>query len=171
MIKKNIFLICVGGLILLEIVVFFFALPSSNTVQQYSGPQTTLPTPMKVSGNFISAPMVAKSPLQTHPSLPTKGEGDTVAIPYGARLPAALMDEGAADDNQGIRDMLGSIRDDFFANYQASLAAGHSDGEAWDTALHASDERYRAIFGQEAYDEAVSASADDAATDYNSPSR
>ena len=88
------------------------------------------------------------------------------SIPQGAMLPAAFMDEGNPEDSEGVKELLLSLEKEFQEEYETELHKGLTPEEAWENARSKSDERYRGLFGQEAYLEALNLAAEEARTDW-----
>jgi hypothetical protein len=89
-----------------------------------------------------------------------------ISIPQGAMLPAAFMDEGNLEDSEGVKELLLSLEKEFQEEYETELHKGLTPEEAWENARSKSDERYRGLFGQEAYLEALNLAAEEARTDW-----
>jgi hypothetical protein len=89
-----------------------------------------------------------------------------ISIPQGAKLPAAFMDEGNLEDSEGVKELLLSLEKEFQEEYETELHKGLTPEEAWENARSKSDERYRGLFGQEAYLEALNLAAEEARTDW-----
>jgi hypothetical protein len=89
-----------------------------------------------------------------------------ISIPQGAKLPAAFMDEGNPEDSEGVKELLLSLEKEFQEEYGTELRKGLTPEDAWENARSKSDERYQALFGQEAYLEALNLAAEEARTDW-----
>jgi hypothetical protein len=89
-----------------------------------------------------------------------------IPIPLGAKLPAAFMDEGNPEDSEGVKELLLSLEKEFQEEYETELRKGLTPEEAWENARSKSDERYQALFGQDAYLEALNLAAEEARTDW-----
>jgi hypothetical protein len=98
-----------------------------------------------------------------HPSLDSELQ---VPIPFGATLPAALMDHGSEDDIPQITEMLISLEQEFFSELRSMEDSGIPMEELWEQLRAKYDERYIALFGQDAYLEATSLAAEEAREDY-----
>lgn len=90
----------------------------------------------------------------------------THEIPFGAILPAALMDHGSEDDSPQITEMLISLEQEFFSELKGMKDSGIPMEELWEQLRAKYDERYIALFGQDAYLEATSLAAEEAREDY-----
>ena len=76
------------------------------------------------------------------------------------------MDEGNLEDSEGVKELLLSLENEFQEEYETRLRKGLTPEEAWENARSKSNERYQALFGQEAYLEALNLSAEEARTDW-----
>jgi len=99
------------------------------------------------------------------PQADSKPSHDVIDVPQGAKLPAALMDVGSEEDSPQVREMLASLGDEFFDDLNSTTSSGIPLEDAWEKARTASDERYRALLGQDAYLQVLSLAAEDAASD------
>jgi len=104
-------------------------------------------------------------PIQKSDIHPTDAELQ-ISIPQGAKLPAAFMDEGNPEESEGVKELLLSLEKEFQEEYGTELSKGLTPEEAWENARSKSDERYQALFGQEAYLEALNLAAEEARTDW-----
>lgn len=106
-------------------------------------------------------------PAPTIPAAPIaisspEADGSPIPVPAGTRLPAVLIDLGQTTNQlAGVADQIAAAYLDRGTATNSSTAPtrssakesrpGASEAPAWDAAREAADERYRAIFGQEAY--------------------
>lgn len=159
----------------LAIIVFGFAVfllvPSSNNLslnsyQEYETKIKKRQNDFGFSGkNNVRPSEQPSEPIQKsviHPS----GAELQISIPQGAMLPAAFMDEGNPEDSEGVKELLLSLEKEFQEEYETELHKGLTPEEAWENARSKSDERYRGLFGQEAYLEALNLAAEEARTDW-----
>ena len=93
-----------------------------------------------------------------------------IEVPQNYSIPATLMDAGAPDDSQETKAMMKSIMDDFANSIQVAKNSGQKEVDAWEEARQKADERYRLLFGEDAFKEASLAAAIDAIEE-NNPAR
>ena len=149
----------------------FLLVPSSNNLPlkshhknetEIKNRQTELGFSEKNNAKPLEQP---SGPIQKSDIHPTGAELQ-ISIPQGAKLPAAFMDEGNPEDSEGVKELLLSLEKEFQEEYGTGLRKGLTPEDAWENARSKSDERYQALFGQEAYLEALNLSAEDARTDW-----
>jgi hypothetical protein len=147
-----------------------------NPPAQSRGPSPVADSPISAGQYRRQTPQPGRpasgaeiSPSRPSPTAPSAisspdANGQVIPIPARTRLPAVLIDLGQATDQQA------SVADEIAAAYldrgavanpsgrpnPASVANPGTRPEAseapeWDAAREASDEHYRAIFGQDAY--------------------
>ncbi len=104
-------------------------------------------------------------PIQKSDIHPTGSELQ-ILIPQGAKLPAAFMDEGHSNDSEAVKELLLSLEKEFQEEYETELRKGLTPEEAWENTRSKSDERYQALFGQDAYLEALNLAAEEARIDW-----
>ena len=148
----------------------FLLVPSSNNIslnsyQEYETKIKTRQTDFGFSGKNYAKPSEQPSePIQKSVIHPSDAELQ-ISIPQGAMLPAAFMDEGNLEDSEGVKELLLSLEKEFQEEYGTELQSGLTPEEAWENARSKSNERYQALFGQEAYLEALNLAAEEARTD------
>ncbi len=120
---------------------------------------------LKIAETKISSP-VAKKIQNFDDSSLSRESYSTHEIPFGAIPPAALMDHGSAEDSPQVTEMLISMEQDFFNELASMQNSGIPIHEIWEQLRTKYDERYIALFGQEAYLEATSLASEEAREDY-----
>jgi hypothetical protein len=90
-------------------------------------------------------------------------------VPHGAILPAILLDNGSSDENKIVDGLLVSLEEEFFKELQEAKSKGGTTQEIWEELRSKYDEKYTALFGQEAYMEATNLAADEAREDFDTP--
>lgn len=125
--------------------------PSQDTLsgrRDCEKPSPTSPVPGLQTSRPISASVeAATSDSQLRSGL-------DLEVPFGAKVPAALMDAGSPDDGPEMQEILDSITSEFIAAIEVSRRIGRNPEEAWDEALRVADEKYKLFFGQDAFSEA-----------------
>ncbi len=117
------------------------------------------------------------TPVASSTALSVSQVEEDIVVPLGARLPAALLDQTPNLTPQQA-SAVDAIANDFLDDFPAENAAsadqgqgqqeGQSQGtisppqDAWDAAAREANERYRGMFGVEAYNAWTSASAQEA---------
>ena len=109
----------------------------------------------------------SESVPETIPSVPTSGRD--FDVPHGAILPAILLDNGSSDENKIADGLLVSLEEEFFKELQEAKSKGGTTQEIWEELRSKYDEKYTALFGQEAYMEATNLAADEAREDFDTP--
>jgi len=137
----------------------------------------SIPAKMEVSQSSINISVNSQpSGLPVMESVESSGIvpfGD-LAVPYGAAIPAAFLDEGAPGESESEREALKAIKEEFFKSVQQSTKDGMSSTQAWEEARQKSDAMYRSLFGDEPSTEATLEAAREAAEEMeanNVPSR
>jgi hypothetical protein len=149
----------------------FLLVPSNNSLslnsyQEYETKIKKRVTDFGFFGKNYAKPLEQPSePIQKSDIHPTGSELQ-ISIPQGAKLPAAFMDEGNPEDSEGVKELLLSLEKEFQEEYRTGLRKGLTSEDAWENARSKSDERYQALFGQEAYLEALNLAAEEARTDW-----
>lgn len=92
-------------------------------------------------------------------------------MPQGAVLPVVLMDNGSSETNKIADELLISLEEEFFTEWDVAKSKGVASQEIWEELRSKYDEKYIALFGQEAYLEATSLAADEAREDYEAPAK
>ena len=100
---------------------------------------------------------------------PPQNPGRNFEVPQGAVLPAILMDNGSSEENIIADELLISLEDEFFSEWDKAISKGIASQEIWEELRSKYDEKYTALFGQEAYLEATSLAADEAREDFETP--
>jgi hypothetical protein len=77
-----------------------------------------------------------------------------------------LMDNGSTEKNPIADEMLISMEGEFFQELQEAKSKGIAPQEIWEELRSKYDERYIALFGQDAYLEATSLAAEEAREDF-----
>ena len=109
----------------------------------------------------------SESVPETMPAVPnTERDFD---VPHGAILPAVLLDNGSSDENKIADGLLISLEEDFFKELQEAKSKGGATQEIWEELRSKYDERYIALFGQDAYLEATNLAAEEAREDFKTP--
>jgi len=90
-------------------------------------------------------------------------------VPHGAILPAVLMDSGSSEENKIADGLLISLEEEFFKELGETKSKGVAPQEIWEELRSKYDEKYIALFGQEAYLEATNLAADEAREDFQHP--
>lgn len=80
------------------------------------------------------------------------------------------MDNGSSEENPIADEMLHSLEGDFFKELQEAKSKGIAIEVIWEELRSKYDEKYKALFGVEAYLEATNLAADEAREDFESPS-
>jgi hypothetical protein len=109
----------------------------------------------------------SESVPETMPAVPNTGRD--FDVPHGAILPAVLLDNGSSEENKIADGLLISLEEDFFKELQEAKSKGVATQETWEELRSKYDERYIALFGQEAYMEATNLAADEAREDFETP--
>lgn len=101
-------------------------------------------------------------------SIPQGAAEEVVPVPLGARLPAALVDS-ATDVTPEQAAVLDNLADDFLNSTTPSASGNgpspspkNDEAPGWDPAVVDADERYRSLFGVDAYNTWTSAAAKEA---------
>ena len=126
----------------------------------------SIPTKIEVSKSSINIPVNSQpSGLPVMDSVQSSGIVDfgDLAVPYGAAIPAAFLDEGAPGESESEREGLKAIKEEFFKSVQKSTKDGISSSQAWEEARQKSDAMYRSLFGDEPSTEASLEAAGEAA--------
>ena len=110
---------------------------------------------------------MAESRPQTMP--PLQNPGRNFEVPQGAVLPAILMDNGSSEENIIADGLLITLEEEFFSEWDKAISKGIASQEIWEELRSKYDEKYTALFGQEAYLEATSLAADEAREDFETP--
>lgn len=110
---------------------------------------------------------LSESLPKTIPSVPTSGRN--FDVPHGAILPAMLLDNGSSDENKIADRLLVSLEEEFFKELQEAKSKGGATQEIWEELRSKYDERYIALFGQDAYLEATNLAAEEAREDFKTP--
>ena len=92
----------------------------------------------------------------------SKPSPQDIPVPFGAQVPAVLMDGGGPDDSPETADIMNSILEEFAEKITAAKLANRNEHEAWEEAREAADDRYRQFFGFEAFNEATRETAGEA---------
>ena len=133
------------------------ARPSPTATASFSG--THQPTP-----SIEEAPSNLEFPPQQTPYV--QHTINDFEVPHGAILPAVLMDHGSTEKNPIADEMLISMEGEFFQELQEAKSKGIAPQEIWEELRSKYDERYIALFGQDAYLEATSLAAEEAREDF-----
>jgi hypothetical protein len=155
------------GIILLLFLLFFFwpqkhspkvaARPSPTATASFSGSH-------QAPASKNEAPSNLEFPTQKTPSV--QHAINDFEVPHGAILPAVLMDNGSTEKNPIADEMLISMEGEFFQELQEAKSKGIAPQEIWEELRSKYDERYIALFGQDAYLEATSVAAEEAREDF-----
>lgn len=113
----------------------------------------------------ISQPLAGGSNPRGESGFFKPAEQETI-VPFGAKLPAVFFDMGSTGDNADSEQLLLSLEQEFQEQYGRTVQRGASNIDAWEMARANSDERYRALFGETAYLEALNSSAEEAESDW-----
>jgi len=148
---------------------------NSGSASKPNNPQQHLATPknpapassFQVGAAGTSQGGDSPAGISALPSTPEVTE-EVVSVPMGARLPAALVDS-ATDVTPEQATVLDNLADDFLDSTNPATTSGtgqtqtSDEGEGtWGPALAEADERYRALFGADAYNAWTSAAAKEA---------
>jgi hypothetical protein len=117
----------------------------------------------KSSSNITVNPQASGLPVVETLRSTGIGEAGDLAVPYGAAIPAAFLDEGAPGESESEREALKTIKEEFFKSVQKSTKDGMSSSQAWEEARQKSDAMYRSLFGDEPSTEASLEAAGEAA--------
>ena len=109
----------------------------------------------------------SESVPETMPAVPNTGRD--FDVPHGAILPAVLLDNGSSEENKIADGLLISLEEDFFKELQEAKSKGGATQEIWEELRSKYDERYIALFGQDAYLEATNLAAEEAREDFKTP--
>jgi hypothetical protein len=162
-----------AGLLVMLVLLFLGWLFWSKTISP-AGPQP----PEEISSNSffekgqdippIREPAKVSEFLpETIPSVPTTGRD--FDVPHGAILPAVLFDNGSSDENNIADGLLISLEEEFFKELQEAKSKGVAPEDTWEELRSRFDEKYIALFGQEAFLEATNLAADEAREDFETP--
>jgi len=149
----------------------FLLVPSSNTFplkshHKYETEIKNRQTELGFSEENNAKPLEQPSEPVQQSDIHPIGSELQISIPQGAKLPAAFMDEGNPEDSVGVKELLLSLEKEFQEEYEIELRRGLTPEQAWENARSKSDERYQALFGQEAYLEALNVAAEEARADW-----
>jgi hypothetical protein len=145
-------------------------------------PQTlapTIPEPQASISTLSFSETRQESTLSHDPAPPSESVPETIPsvltsgrdfdVPHGAILPAILLDNGSSDENKIADGLLVSLEEEFFKELQEAKSKGGTAQEIWEELRSKYDEKYTALFGQEAYMEATNLAADEAREDFDTP--
>ena len=79
------------------------------------------------------------------------------------------MDHGSNGENQTPDSLLISLEEEFFNEIEEAKSKGVAIQDVWEDLRSKYDEKYIALFGQDAYLEATRLAAEEAREDYASP--
>ncbi len=121
----------------------------------------------------ITSPPELSSKIEFRPETmsPPQNPGRNFEVPQGAVLPVVLMDNGSSETNKIADELLISLEEEFFTEWDVAKSKGVASQEVWEELRSKYDEKYIALFGQEAYLEATSVAADEAREDYEAPAK
>jgi hypothetical protein len=109
----------------------------------------------------------SESVPETNTAVPNTGRD--FDVPHGAILPAVLLDSGSSEENKIADELLISLEEDFFKELEETKSKGIALEEIWEELRSKYDERYIALFGQDAYLEATNLAAEEAREDFKTP--
>lgn len=119
---------------------------------------------------IISTPKLSTM-IESRPETmsPPQNPGRNFEVPQGAVLPAILMDNGSTEENKIADELLISLEEEFFSEWDVAKSKGVASQEVWEELRSKYDEKYTAFFGQEAYLQATSLAAEEAREDFETP--
>jgi hypothetical protein len=125
--------------------------PESLTTQ--GGVRNSTFTSPPSSPELVSVNPPANTALSASVAMPSPAPlvvDQDIPVPRGEALPAAIMDEGygaSPGQIQGLDDIAG----EFLDNALVSGSPTYTDPQSWRDATRLADERYRSMFGAEAF--------------------
>jgi hypothetical protein len=129
-----------------------------RTAAAEQGGLSPLTTPTRPSFSVPQSNSFAQVPIASDPALASNQE---ILVPQGGRLPAALIDLDQTTPQQAqAADQIAESFLNVVSNGAPEVAqprnraakdAGAARGRAWEAARAEADERYRQLFGDEAY--------------------
>ena len=134
-------------------------------------PEVSSPVSFSAIHQEITSPAELSRKIEFRPETmsPPQNPGRNFEVPQGAVLPAVLMDNGSSEENIIADELLISLEDEFFSEWDKAISKGIASQEIWEELRSKYDEKYIALFGQEAYLEATSLAVDEAREDYEAP--
>ena len=134
-------------------------------------PEVRSPVSFSAIHQEITSPPELSRKIEFRPETmsPPQNPGRNFKVPQGAVLPAILMDNGSSEENIIADGLLITLEEEFFSEWDKAISKGIASQEIWEELRSKYDEKYTALFGQEAYLEATSLAADEAREDFETP--
>ena len=134
-------------------------------------PEVRSPVSFSAIHQEITSPPELSRKIEFRPETmsPPQNPGRNFKVPQGAVLPAILMDNGSSEENIIADGLLIALEEEFFSEWDKAISKGIASQEIWEELRSKYDEKYTALFGQEAYLEATSLAADEAREDFETP--